>query len=346
VDAKSQANTNAPSDGSPWTSVGNINGAGGTYLGAGWVLTASHVGPGDANFGGIVYPWDGTWVRLTNSDGTSTDLTMFHLSSLPPMPRMQLATTAPAGLSTVDMIGFGHIAGSAQTNFGAYSGFYWSDGAYKSWGNNKVASGGTSVVNAGYGDVTAFHTVFDSSQQTSDEAQASGGDSGGGVFQKSGSTWQMVGMLDAIAQITTNRPPDTALYGDVTYCANIATYRAQIVSFIAATPLLLTISNSGANVLVCWPDSGVSNNLVTNPDLTTTNWTVSKPALTLTNGQFCAQLPARALIDADQARSVRATKPDSNRLHVTSIIGVTSTPSINLRLLRLLRLRPKAKTPD
>src|SRR5690349_14313023 len=73
VDANSQSNTNAPSDGAPWESVGQVNGPSGVYLGAGWVLTAGHVGPGDARFLGQVFPWDGTYYWLTNSDGTFAD---------------------------------------------------------------------------------------------------------------------------------------------------------------------------------------------------------------------------------------------------------------------------------
>ena len=230
-------------------------------------------------------------VHLTNSDRSYTDLVMFRLSASPPLPRLPLATATPAASSIVEMFGFGHIAGSAQTNIGAYTGFYWSAAGYKSRGDNRVAGGGTFPIDAGYGKVTTFATKFDSSQQTSDEAQATAGDSGGGVFQKSGSTWQLVGVLDAINQVT-NRPANTSVYTDTTYCANIATYRAQIVSILSATPLSLSITSSSTNVIVSWPDSGVTNNLMVNPVLTTTNWTVRKPNLTLTNGQFYAQFPA------------------------------------------------------
>lgn len=292
VDANSAANTNAPTDGSPWPNVGYVTCCSGVYLGAGWVLTAYHVGPGNATFGGTLFPYDGTSLRLTNSDGSITDMVMFHLRTLPPLPRLALATTAPAASSQVDMIGCGHIAGSAQTNIGAYTGFYWSAGQVKSWGNNKVNPGGTTVINAGLGDVTAFSTTFSSSRQTSDEAQAAAGDSGGGVFQKSGSTWQLVGMMDAVSTLGTNQPGNTAVYNNLTYSANIATYRAQIVALIAATRPALSFSRSGTNLMLCWPDTGVTYNLWSNPDLATTNWSLLAPALTLTNGQYCALLPA------------------------------------------------------
>ena len=291
VDANSPANTNAPADGAPWNSMGNVKGLSGIYLGAGWVLTAFHVGPGDVNFGGTLFPWDGASVRLTNADGSVTDMEMFHLRTLPPLPRMALATTTPATSAQVDMIGFGFIAGSAQTTIGPYTGFYWSAGQFKSWGNNLVASGGTSVINIGLGDLTVFKTVFNAPpSQTSDEAQGAGGDSGGGVFHKSGSTWQLAGMIDAIGTLD-GQTNQTAVYGNETFSADIATYRIQIAAVIAATPPVLSIGRSGTNLMVCWPDSGVTYNLFANSNLFTTSWTMLNPSLTLTNGQFCAVLP-------------------------------------------------------
>src|SRR5690349_5697924 len=126
VDASSPANTNAPPDGSPWGNVGALNGASGTYLGAGWVLTAAHVGTGNIALNGTTFVYDGTSQRLTNSDGTSTDMVLFHLTTLPPLPRLLLTSNTPAVLSQVDMIGCGRIAGSTETLISNYTGFYWS----------------------------------------------------------------------------------------------------------------------------------------------------------------------------------------------------------------------------
>jgi len=293
VDAASQSNTNAPSDGSPWTSVGRLNGGGCTYLGAGWVLTANHVfaGGGSVNLDGTLYPYDGTSARLTNSDGTATDFVVMHLGTLPPLPRMPLMTTAPAVSSTVDMMGFGPIAGSLQTNFGSgLIGFTWSSNPFKSWGNNTV-SGGLGVVNAGEGNVTVFPTTFDEFGQTSDEAQAAPGDSGGGVFQKSGSTWELVGMLLYTSQPLSGQPLNTSCYGQETFLGNIATYRGQILAWVTNTVPSLSISQAGTNVMVCWPDTGVTWTLLSNHSLTMTNWAVLSPTLTLTNGQYCAVIP-------------------------------------------------------
>lgn len=298
VDAGSQTNTNAPSDGSPWASMGHVsvqpngNGYSGIYVGAGWVLTAAHVPPGDTDFGGTFYPWDGTSRGITNANGTGTDMQMFHLRTLPPLPRMPLTTTAPAGNAQVDLIAFGYIAGSAQMTIGSYTGFYWSaPNQYKSWGTNRVDLGGTGVINTANGNLTVFTTTFTAPPgQTSDEGQAAPGDSGGGVFEKNGSIWQLVGVIDAIS-IFPDQASSTAVYGNQTYIGNVATYRAQIVAVIAATRPALSISPSGTNVMVCWPDTGVTYNLYANHSLATMGWTQLNPVLTLTNGQYCALLP-------------------------------------------------------
>lgn len=295
VDANSRSNTNAPADGAPWSNVGQqLAGASATYLGAGWALTANHAGTSGVRLNGTIYEPDGTMFRLTNSTGTSTDLLLFRLTTMPPLPRLPLATAAPVAGSTVDFISGGFISGSAQTNFGGgLIGYYWSSNEFKSWGNNKVL-GGTTVVDAGEGPVTVFTTQFDSSGQTSDEAQAVNGDSGGGVFQKNGSTWQLVGVIlyqGLLLGQQTNTPPNTSVFGDQNDLANIATYAGQISAYLTNTRPTLSIAHSNTNVLVCWADTGATWTLLSNHNLATTNWTVLTPTLTLTNGQYCALLP-------------------------------------------------------
>jgi hypothetical protein len=293
IDARSLTNTSAPADGAPWANVGTVNTASAIYLGAGWALTAHHVGPGDLNLGGTVFPWNNISIRLTNADGSSNDLVMFQLKALPPLPRLSLATTTPSALAHVDMIGYGRIAGSTQTNFGlGLNGFYWSSSPAKSWGNNAVDTGGTVVLDAGQGPVTLFSTTFSQLGQTSDEAQAAPGDSGGGVFQKPGSTWQLAGMTLYVSSSLPNQPANTSVYGQQTYAANIATYFPQIITLITNTVPTLSLSQAGTNVLVCWPDTSVTWDLCASHSLTATNWPVLNPALTLTNGQYCVLVPA------------------------------------------------------
>jgi hypothetical protein len=238
-------------------------------------------------------------------------LILFHLTSAPPLPSVPLVTATPAAFSQIDMIGFGHIAGSAQTNFGLYSGFYWSYGTTKSWGNNKVNLGGTTTINVGYGNLTTFVCDFTSpgtlgpSSQTSDEAQVSFGDSGGGVFQKNGALWQLVGILDAEAN-QVNQQAGTAVYGDKTYMADIATYQSQIAAVLAAQPVPnLSISHSGIDALVCWPDNGVSYTLLEAGSASSSSWSaVSSQSSFSTNGLICVSVP-----DSSSLRFFRLQRP-------------------------------------
>jgi hypothetical protein len=293
VDANSQNNTNAPSDGVPWDSVGTVNGASGNYLGAGWVLTAAHVGAGTAKFLGQNFAWDGMIYWLTNSDGTYADGVLYHLTSMPPLPRMPLVTSTPSTLSAVDMIGFGYISGSTQVDFWlGVSGFYWSALPTKAWGNNMV-SGGAIWVFDGTTNLFAFPTTFDAAPlpQTSDECQAAPGDSGGGVFYKNGSTWELAGMIVAIDEPQTNRPGNTAVYTDATYSLDIATYRNQIQATIQGTVPTLSIARVGDNMKISWPDTGLAYSLQATTTFSPANWAVITPSEIVTNGQIVATVP-------------------------------------------------------
>ena len=293
VSAASQTNTNAPADGSPWANVGGVNGASGIYLGGGWVLTAAHVGPGDFGLSGAQFAYDGISHRLTNSDGTATDMIMFHLSTLPGLPPLMLASNNPSALAPIDMVAYGYIAGSSQTNIGSYTGFYWSGAGFKSWGNNKVKATGLTV-NGGFGNLSAFSTDFSNpttSGSASNEAQAAAGDSGGAVFQQNGSTWQLVGMIDAIGPMS-GQPTDAAVYGELTYLANIATYRGQVQAWIASTVPKLSVSLAGAQVQVCWADTGVPYSLQTAADPLLSHWSTVKISTSSANGQLYTLLPA------------------------------------------------------
>src|SRR5581483_7011947 len=298
VDANSFSNTNAPPDGSPWANVGQIGGgASGVYIGGGWVLTASHVGVGTIVLAGSPFPPDGKSLRLTNNDGTTTDLILFHLNSNPPLPSLPLVTNTPTAFTPVDLVGFGLLAGSGQTNVGVYTGFYWSGSGAKSWGNNKVDLGGTTTVNIGYGNLTAFSTDFTApgtvglTAQTSDEAQVAPGDSGGGAFVKAGVSWQLAGVLDAQGT-QVNQPGGTSVYGDKTYVADVATYRLQIQSVLAAGRLPgLSVNHTGNEAVVSWVDTGLNYTLQASTSLPATNWATVSQTQVRSNGQIYVAVP-------------------------------------------------------
>jgi hypothetical protein len=298
VDAFSQANTSPPPDGAPWASVGTVNGASCVYLGGGWVLSAAHVGVNRTLFIDTWYEWSGVSHRLTNANGSITDLTLFRLNSSPPLPSMTLARTTPTALSTVDFIAYGLIAGGPQQTFGAYTGFPWSTSGAKGWGNNKVSAGGLRTINSGFGDVRVFTTDFTSpgtpgpTAPMSDEAQAAAGDSGGGVFQRRGTTWELVGILDEIS-VYPDQPANTAVYGNLTFSIDVATYRSQILAILAGSAVpALSIGQSGATIVVCWPDTGVAYTLESTGTLSPAVWTPVSAVPIASGGSLCVSLPA------------------------------------------------------
>jgi hypothetical protein len=249
-------------------------------------------------------------LQLTNSDGTTTDLIMFHLSAMPPLASVPLVNSTPAALSVVDMIGFGFIAGSSQMNFGTYTGFYLSSAQLKSWGNNKIDIGGVSTINIGYGNLATFNMDFTRpgtlgpAGQSSDEAQVATGDSGGAVFFKNGSVWQLAGILDAEGT-QVNQPAGTSVYGDQTYAADIATYRNEIYAVLSAGAVPpLTITRSGGNSRLTWPDMGVPYVLQASGSLVNPNWVTLSESQASTNGQIFAFVP-----DSGSFRLFRLQKP-------------------------------------
>ena len=65
------------------------------------------------------------------------------------------------------------------------------------------------------------------------------GDSGGAVFLKRGSQWELVGMMFAITIYDGQPYFTTAVFGQSTYLADIAWYKPQIESIIAAPEIPL-----------------------------------------------------------------------------------------------------------
>ena len=64
-----------------------------------------------------------------------------------------------------------------------------------------------------------------------DEMQAVAGDSGGGLFYKNGTDWELAGILMAVGT-SSGQPDDTAVYGNLTHAADLSRYRDQIVAII------------------------------------------------------------------------------------------------------------------
>ncbi len=129
------------------------------------------------------------------------------------------------------------------------------------WGQNLVTGNGQTV-NDGHGNTETIWTTFNDPNYAPDqqtvstwEAQAEQGDSGGGVFYYSTttSTWELTGMMYAVGNypnqlLTGSNPPQPsvaanyAVYGNITYIADLSAYRTQILS--VTTPLNWTGATS------------------------------------------------------------------------------------------------------
>jgi hypothetical protein len=228
-------NTSAPT--SPftdpgWNSVGILNGLSCVYLGGKFVLTAGHVGTGNVVFNGVngvTYRYvPGTAQQLSNGDGTTADLLMFEIYPEPPLPALSIPSATPLANTSVIMIGNGANRGPATTwNF--IGGYDWGTGQSMRWGTNAI-SGSTTVQLAG-ASTMAIETTFVQGG-SANEAQAAVGDSGGAAFAQNGSQWDLAGILFAIG-FYPNQPPQTALYGNITYGADLSSYRSQILNVMA-----------------------------------------------------------------------------------------------------------------
>jgi hypothetical protein len=266
-------NTTAPADDPGWANVGDN----GIYLGNRWVITAAHVGAQTTSFAGIgsfaVVP--GSAIQLQNPAGmgltASTDLLMYRLATDPGLPSLSIATAAPAQGSEVTFIGDGGavLPTATETHWnvtesgglhtwtevpsgGNFSG-YKSTASRKLWGTNQVENFGPVIANDGIGDVISLYTKFDDpdaagSTATASEAQAQSGDSGSAVFKKDGDLWVLAGVTYAVDNPVDNQPNPAlnAVFGDLTFAADLSEYRDQILAIIPEASSLVLVSGVAA----------------------------------------------------------------------------------------------------
>ena len=226
-------NTTTPTpDPGYWDHVGVTSGLTAVYLGDGCVLTASHVGMGDVDFGGVVYPAvPGSNVRITNGDGTFADLVVFGVAPAPPLGTLPISTASPPLGEFVIVAGNGRNRGAA-TSWDpnahpspppAIGGYDWGGGKSLRWGTNFVEDYPEFQIL----DTWAMSTVFDAGS-SAHEAQAANGDSGGALFWQNGSEWELGGLIYAISEFT-GQPGQASLYGQLTHAADLAFYRDEIL---------------------------------------------------------------------------------------------------------------------
>ncbi|MCE0522934.1 MAG: trypsin-like peptidase domain-containing protein [Methylacidiphilales bacterium] len=196
-----------------WNYIGRINGASGTYVGYGWVLTAAHlnVTGGTFTLGGTNY----TVLSDTVQEVGNTDLTLFQITPVPPLPALPLRSSDPvADKSLVAMIGFGD--GGDRLN--------------ETWGYNTVNLINQSITPGGYSYVSNdFLTLTGTTNGITNNYQVVFGDSGGGDFIYNSSThvWELAGINEVEGTATINGT-DYNISGFV----QIDTYASQILRII------------------------------------------------------------------------------------------------------------------
>lgn len=104
----------------------------------------------------------------------------------------------------------------------------------KRWGDAFLTINSLSYTVNGHAQ-TGIVAEFD---KTTGSSQAASGDSGGALFYKNGSTWELLGILSAVATFSDsaytpdNQPGGTAVDGNLTFSVSIPAYRSAILTAI------------------------------------------------------------------------------------------------------------------
>lgn len=241
-----QGNTNAPTDDPGWANVGSADGyASAVYLGDGWALTANHVGMRNLILQGTTYTYvAGSSVQLTNSGGSGADLLIYQLSNAPSLPVLNISSNTLSVGSAVTMIGRSDTRNASSNRWYIDTNsipYVWSnatfigadafaDGFFVTNGNRQMRWGTNAVAGSGLvGNTPSLYTTFNSGTGV---AQGASGDSGGGVFFKDGSNWELAGIMLEIS-VYSGQPSSTAVYGNGTYFADLSQYQSQIMGYMA-----------------------------------------------------------------------------------------------------------------
>lgn len=239
-------NTTPPASDPGFANVGIRGSGSAVYLGHNWVLTDAHVGAGTTWFGNQAYSMvPGTAVQLLNPPGVglmpSTDLEMFQISGAPALPSLSIAGAQPAIGSQMTMIGYGRDVRSASLSYwtdtwgqsstpATYAGYIWAGTNIMRWGTALVSD-----VAVPQGLLATSETTFATqfTGATTFDAQATPGDSGGGVFaQDATGQWSLAGVIFGTGSLL-GQPWGISVFGDKTWTADLSVYRSVIYQTMA-----------------------------------------------------------------------------------------------------------------
>lgn len=264
-------NTTAPADNPGWANVGTVANGSAVYLGNRWAITATHVWTGPTTFSGTTYQnVPGSEITLSNNGAAGqtayTDLVLYQLATDPGLPALTIASSTPANASAVTMIGAGRDRGAfttwnvntattpwtwivSSTNANA-GGYQWGSTRTMRWGTNTTSGTGwiTYTIDTPK-SANVFATAFNDFVGNSSEGQAAPGDSGGAVFHKNGSTWELAGIM-LITDAYSGQPGSTAVFGNNTLSADLSYYRSQIVQVVPEPGSIVLTAIGGVTLAV------------------------------------------------------------------------------------------------
>jgi hypothetical protein len=192
------------------------------YLRNGWVITAGHAGPRSIKLLGVTYaPVPGSTVNFRPND-----LILYKLlDPKPPLPDLAITDAAPVVDTLVTMSGNG-LTRHRASEFGA-GGWLVASPHVMRWGTQHILS---TPNGPPYRFITSFHDLTDPGPVPAGEheCQASGGDSGGGVFTGSGETAELIGIMSAVSK----HQPQAVIYGDATFSIDLFPLRTDILAVI------------------------------------------------------------------------------------------------------------------
>ena len=227
--------TRPPPDFPYWQHIGRSGIVTVVYLGRGWVLAAGHAGVRRVELRGQTHFPQADPTRRLHTGGMEADLLVFRIQGDPGLPPLPIARERPSLGTPFLLFGCGGKRGAADS-WEEVPGFRVDAGGGKCrWGANRVSDVGSRirlgrVVTEGF--ASDFSLVGGAVRR---EAQAVTGDSGGGVFSRTGprGSWELAGLLISMSRYP-KQPAELVLHGNIAYIADLAHYRDQILEIIAA----------------------------------------------------------------------------------------------------------------